>query len=833
MLNLENFPYLIQERYNAVEEAAENPAERHKKLLDLCETLLLYICGILFGEYKKSGKVNITIETDLYKHSKRIPTLGVFQSFNRELLKVLEASILIDKFDNKIFYERVANVAFSFEILKQVVDEGADEKFKEQTNPLRKGKTVKKIGLMKFFDFFIEIRNINAHPEERAGKAGLKRRWPLNHEYFQYLNDDFEDALEEIMQSLDALSNYRFAVAEDIFDEKSQVRFLIESGMNKSRIDLILPKEQIQNISLDERYLIDESNKIYSRLYYHSIPDVNSEVANEVVAKEKANLILPHLKQLIHDKLLDDQKIDALEYMVLWDTARIASFTELQLFDLIDKVRKEMNISSEVGTPDKKGSLFIEKHEEIKRLSFNPYWLKHFLWLQKISLDYQKEEKEVDKKFDSKIDSIKIDLKNLPGNDKIIKAEESIRSIKGKLKEIKSRQRGIPASFREKLKSTQSEERKNALNEEKTALEERLQLQIDKHEQEKQELQARIEELKNKQADRKDELIKKLERLKENKEAEKSVTTWGIQDSFWKEINQYVDGLLNENLNNEEGIDQEEAEKLWVTEPNSWQIGNLTHYYWGKIYPVNAPLKKIRHIGLWIGKNFKWVPSNIPESHLKERINQINIVLWTSVDDKLASKIESNESIFARYSELCQDMVNSNYSTLLKLGLNVKCVDKTIWENSSGGDKEDLFVSLEYYLTNLADTHQIKQLYSRVYTIFDFYENGQVKLEAITQMENEIQALLSLFSNIILELNDYAISTGMNKEEIKRREEQFVRYQKLLNAKFEKAVLGEGFKPTNEMIIEWKKYAFDTLGINHYSFDYILNSFRWKKNENN
>jgi hypothetical protein len=603
--------------------------------------------------------------------------------------------------------------------------------------------------------------------------------------------------------------------------------------MNKSRLDLMLPKEQIQNISVDERYLIDNSNEIYSRLYYHSIPNVNSEVANEVVAKEKANLILPHLKQLIHDKLLDDQKIDALEYMVLWDTARMASYSEHQLFDLIDKVRREMNISSEVGTPDKKGSLFIEKHEGIKRLSFNPYWLKHFLWLQKISLDYQKEEKEVDKKFDSKIDEIKNDLKNLPGSDKIIKDENEIRSLRDKIKEIKSRQRGIPETFHEKLKSYQSEEKKNALNEERTALEERLQLQIDKHEQEKQELQARIEELKIKQADRKDELIKKLERLKENKEAEKSVTTWGIQDSFWKELNQYVDGLLDENLNNEEGINQEEVEKLWVNEPNSWQIGNLTHYYWGKIYPVNAPLRKIRHIGLWLGKNFKWVPKNVIESQLNENLSQINIVLWTSADEKLASKIESDESVFARYSELCQDMVNSNYSTLLQLGLNVRCVDKTIWKATGGGDKEDLFVSLDYYLANLAETHQIKQLYSRIYTMTNFYENGQVILEAITQMENEIQALLSLFSNIILELNDYAISLGLNKEEIKRREEQFVRYQKLLNAKFEIAVSGEGFKPTNEMINEWKKYAFDTLGINHYSFDYIMNSFRWKKNEIN
>jgi hypothetical protein len=69
---------------------------------------------------------------------------------------------------------------------------------------------------------------------------------------------------------------------------------------------------------------------------------------------------------------------------------------------------------------------------------------------------------------------------------------------------------------------------------------------------------------------------------------------------------------------------------------------------------------------------------------------------------------------------------------------------------------------------------------------------------------------------------------GLNHDEINKREEQSVRYQKLLHNKFQTGLTSEGFRPTDEMVTEWKKYAFETLSINQYSFDIILNSFRWR-----
>jgi len=509
----DKLPVYLFEPFQAVNKVEENEAERHKKLLDLGESILYYISGILLGEYKKTRDMNIDIESEFYKHSKRMPSLGVFQGFVRLLIQSQLNSILMEKFDKDVIYEHSAELVFSYELLKKVIDEGTDFGFEEKIRPIRKQRSVKAVGLLGFFDCFVQIRNIYAHPEQKAGPKNNKRKWPLNEDYFYYINEKLHEAFQEILECLDILVNYPAGSTVEIIDEKKQAKLLIEQGFKRKVVLVNLNDEQLKAMLLEERYLLDSNGNIYSRLFYHNIPALNPIIATEVIAKEKQAQILPHLKQLIRDKLSDDHRIDAIEYMVLWDTARLAFFTEAELFELIDDIRKELKIDAELGTPKQKGTLFIEKHEGIKRLSFSPYWLKHFLWLQKISLDYQKEEKEVDKKFDSKIDGIKNDLKNLPGNDKIIKAEEGIRSLKVKLKEIKSKQREIPATFREKLKSAQSEERKNALNEERTALEERLQLQIDKYEQEKQELQARIEELKNKQADRKDELIKKLERL--------------------------------------------------------------------------------------------------------------------------------------------------------------------------------------------------------------------------------------------------------------------------------------------------------------------------------
>lgn len=66
-------------------DAITDPALRHKKLVDISETLLIYLVGILFGEYKKAGSPIEEIEAEFYRYSSRKPSYGVWQSFLRML----------------------------------------------------------------------------------------------------------------------------------------------------------------------------------------------------------------------------------------------------------------------------------------------------------------------------------------------------------------------------------------------------------------------------------------------------------------------------------------------------------------------------------------------------------------------------------------------------------------------------------------------------------------------------------------------------------------------------------------------------------------------------
>lgn len=218
-LNTTQLPGYLYEPLQAAENAQENEAEHHKKLLDLGESILHYISGILLGEYKRSGEVNLKIESEFYKHSKRMPSLGVFQGFVRLLVQEQRSSILMEKFDKDVIFERFAELVFSYNLLKTVIDDGADFGFDDKIIPLRKQSSVKAVGLLEFFDCFIQIRNTYAHPEEKAGPKHNKRKWPLTDEYFSYINDKLDDAFWEILESLDILINFPCGTTSEIIDE--------------------------------------------------------------------------------------------------------------------------------------------------------------------------------------------------------------------------------------------------------------------------------------------------------------------------------------------------------------------------------------------------------------------------------------------------------------------------------------------------------------------------------------------------------------------------------------------------------------------------------------
>ena len=83
----------------------------HKSLLEMGESFLSYLVGIMFGEYKRSEEINDNLEAEFYKYSRRKLSFGHFQAFLRDhLSKDLSNTILSDKFEKSKTYAAVIRI---------------------------------------------------------------------------------------------------------------------------------------------------------------------------------------------------------------------------------------------------------------------------------------------------------------------------------------------------------------------------------------------------------------------------------------------------------------------------------------------------------------------------------------------------------------------------------------------------------------------------------------------------------------------------------------------------------------------------------------------------
>ncbi len=768
------YPNLILQPYFALQAAKESnsEAERHDSLLALGETLLVYVAGILLGEYKRSEIINKKIETQLYRFNNKNLSFGHYQSLVRLIHKELNNSIIHDKLHKNYVYEKAKEFVFTFDVLKKVVDESYDEGFPQSVEEEKRGKTAKKVGFLDFFDCFITVRNIKAHPEGKAGPKDAARKWPLTEAYYAYINKYLEPALMDIVEDFDLLGEYQcIRSTEYIEDEDLRARFVLESSLKENNVDLTLSKNQLSMLSKNQRFLLSPENKLYIRLFYNTIPQINKAVYKEVNEAEKAKQIIPHLKQMIRDKLSDNQRIDDLEYMVIYDTAKLVSMPEAKLFDLIDQTRKEMKIEASVGTPYQKGDLFVREKEADARPTFNPWWLKYFLLLPKIDNKKVDDEKKRQESLNQKIQLEKDKLKDLA-------AKKRVDAKNVKLREEK-----------------------------------------------KEEQKAKIQQIIN------------------EREAEYEQTSWGIHKGLWKELIQYMDGLLSSSLNiveKPEGDENEETEDLqnnWTGSSNQWQQGKLTHGYWGKIRPTKAPLDDLFHIGLWIGRNFKWLPGDIRSQELRTKIKEPCVILWTSENQIRVNKVDTDGKLLNKYRELTKDFIDGYAEKLSPLHLNVRCKPSEIAKqennaNSPENKKDtDVFMTLKQYWQT-QENFSMPKLYSNLWTLDDFYDEGALNLSSIHQFESQIETLLGWFSNIITKLNDYAMELGIDADYIQLKEEQFSRYENVMHRKFAAATIQGKFKPKKEQMDEWKQYAKEELDINEYLFNLILSSYRSKTSKN-
>jgi len=438
-----------------------------------------------------------------------------------------------------------------------------------------------------------------------------------------------------------------------------------------------------------------------------------------------------------------------------------------------------------------------------------------------------KNEQGNEKKLKKQIETLKTSKKTLPVSKRLENAKKNLKNKKlQKSKQLKSITAQIQKKRAARKKAKDPEQKRELL----TNIEE----MNAKSDEKRNEFDGKIfdlidivERIEGEKAEKANAIDVEISKLSIELEEYSKFTQWGMHKNLWQEINQYVDHLLDVNLNsNNDYLDADEESMVnWINNQNQWQIGQLAYTYWAKIHRSESPLGIAWHVGFAISQKFKWLPGNIDES-LIDKLRKPSSIIWTSTDDQWANKIDIDGSIGKKRVEIFMDMLKDYESELLGLGANVRCVPSDAGEDFDG-DKDGFFIPMEKFVKN-KNKYLVTAIYSRVWPVDSFYINGKVDLEAISQYEKEMVTMLQLFTNSVVQLNDFALENGINQETIEERFDQYNRLKDVMFKKFEKDFpVGTLFRPTKEQDKGWRELALNELGLSDYLYDMISSNFRF------
>ena len=319
-----------------------------------------------------------------------------------------------------------------------------------------------------------------------------------------------------------------------------------------------------------------------------------------------------------------------------------------------------------------------------------------------------------------------------------------------------------------RAKATKSE-RKASLLEEIKSLQEDINAKRDNFDLQINEIIEKIEEIELEKVDKSSSIDHKISEQTHTLEQYEASTQWGRHKLLWEELNQYVDSIIDENLNTgSSATDGDESTDLkWVNSPNAWQIGNLTSLYWAKIHPKQAPLGNTYNVGYAIGNRFKWVPKNIHPT-MTETLKKPCSVIWTTQDDQNAERIDIDGQLGLKKAALNVELLQDYEKELIELGANVRCTLKGEVYDLNQWDNETYFMPLKVFLEE-QDKYSLQSIFSRFWTLDAFFNRGKVNLEALNLYKKESVTMIQIFSNTVTKLNDYALEIGINQETIQER----------------------------------------------------------------
>lgn len=359
--------------------AGSDEGSKHKILLDISENLLKTFCGILFGEYKKNEVLDESMERVLYRCSRNL-SFGNFQEFFRTGFKLDSGKLPVINTIYNIQCDSFGKLVKDYDVIKKYVNQGNDSEFETHFTSLGKGISYGKKSIVDVYNTIIEVRNIYAHPEDKAKNP--VRRFPTGEEYFGYINARFEKVLECILNEEQFFKTYLLFFVEDsdIEDDKLIVNIKPLQKKVKSIKPLKLPASYDDLIESEETYVFTKNELMFK--IFQRPPMVNKEVAERIIKEEKQKNGKELLKTKV-ERFLSDNVIDKIEYFSLKDDAEANYLTEEDVLQAIEFVQKKLGIE---------GNVLVDESEVEDLPVLNPMWLIH---LQSIS-DYSVEKGKTD-----------------------------------------------------------------------------------------------------------------------------------------------------------------------------------------------------------------------------------------------------------------------------------------------------------------------------------------------------------------------------------------------------------------------------------------------------
>ena len=157
---------------------------------------------------------------------------------------------------------------------------------------------------------------------------------------------------------------------------------------------------------------------------------------------------------------------------------------------------------------------------------------------------------------------------------------------------------------------------------------------------------------------------------------------------------------------------------------------------------------------------------------LFDRINKPSLLIWTSWNDNLADKIDPDNYLLTKFDKLNFELLKREKDLLTRMEANIR--DNSGEQGLDGEFKRigrtaihsEIQTIPEFFnkIGESSKTHFIT-LYSKIYNLEDFYGDLGISFEKTLQIEEEIVAFMKLSSNLINQVNDYAIENGVTLKE--------------------------------------------------------------------